>query len=91
VIYEAFALGKPVIGAEWGGIPELVRPGETGLLFPSSDGAALAGAIRALLADAPLARRLGRAARALMKEELGPEAHMERLLGLYRRAIAGDA
>jgi glycosyltransferase involved in cell wall biosynthesis len=91
VIYEAFALGKPVIGAERGGIPELVRPGETGLLFPSSDGAALAGAIRALLADAPLARRLGRAARALMKEELGPEAHMERLLGLYRRAIAGDA
>jgi glycosyltransferase involved in cell wall biosynthesis len=39
-VLEAFALGKPVIGAEIGGIPELVTPG-TGLLFPSGDAAAL--------------------------------------------------
>jgi len=86
VIYEAFALAKPVIAAERGGIPEMVRPGETGFLFPSGDGAALAEAIRTLDRDASLARDLGASARAFLETECGPERHLETLIGFYRRA-----
>ncbi|MBN1825673.1 MAG: glycosyltransferase [Candidatus Eisenbacteria bacterium] len=87
VIYESFALGKPILGAERGGIPEMVRPDETGLLFPAGDGAALAAGMRRLAGDPPLARRLGRAARERMETEYGAEKHLERLLALYEAAI----
>ncbi|MFH1681980.1 MAG: glycosyltransferase [Candidatus Eisenbacteria bacterium] len=90
VIYEAFALGKPVIAARRGGIPEMVRPGETGLLFPSGDGPALAEAIRELDRDERLARTLGRNARAFLEAECGQERHLERLMDLYERAGAAE-
>lgn len=90
VIYEAFALAKPVIGADRGGIPEMVRSGETGLVFPPGDGAALAGAIETLRDDEDLARRLGRTARERMEGEYGPETHLEKLTRLYQRAMGVD-
>ncbi|RPJ47231.1 MAG: glycosyltransferase [Candidatus Latescibacterota bacterium] len=91
VIYEAFAFGKPVIAARRGGMPELVRDGETGILFPAGDGAALADAILALEGDGARARALGRSARAFLEECCGPEAHLEKVLDLYARAIASKA
>jgi len=87
VALEAFAYGKPVIGAERGGIPEMVRPGETGLLFPPSDGEALARAIRTLHEDGDLARELGRKARLQIETTYGPAEHLPKLLDLYRRAM----
>ncbi len=45
-ILEAFAAGTPAVAAAIGGIPELVRDGETGLLFPPGDAGALAGALK---------------------------------------------
>ena len=45
-VLEAYALGKPVIGARIGGIPELIRENETGLGFESANEAALAAALR---------------------------------------------
>jgi len=50
VIMEAMALGRPVISTYIAGIPELVRPGQTGWLVPASDEAALADAMREALA-----------------------------------------
>jgi glycosyltransferase involved in cell wall biosynthesis len=91
VIYEAFALGKPVIAARRGGIPELVRHGETGLLFPAGDGAALAEAMRELQKDEGRAHALGRSARRFLEETCGPEKHLEKILGLYARAIAAKS
>lgn len=87
VIYESFAFGKPVIGAERGGIPEMVVPGETGFLFPSSDSVALATAIEKLADDPGLARKLGREGRHRMETVYGPEAHLKTLLDFYRKAI----
>lgn len=89
VIYESFAYGKPVIGAERGGIPEMVRPGETGLLFPPSDGEALAAAMKSLCDDPARARRMGTEARRRMETVYGPEVHLEKLLALYERAAGG--
>ena len=46
---ESISLGTPVIGADMGGIPELIRPEQTGELFPAGDVSALESALRALL------------------------------------------
>ena len=63
-IYEYAAAGLPVVASAIGGIPQVVAHGETGLLVPPSDPAALAAAIDELVLDRPRAARLGRAGRA---------------------------
>jgi glycosyltransferase involved in cell wall biosynthesis len=63
VINQSFALARPVIGADRGGIPELVSHDERGLVFDPDDIASLSTAIRRLAGDVPLARRLGMAAK----------------------------
>jgi phosphatidylinositol alpha-1,6-mannosyltransferase len=60
---EASACGVPVIGSLTGGIPDAVRDGETGLLVDAENPEAVAGAVRLLLRDRDLARRLGAAGR----------------------------
>lgn len=49
VVLEAFAAGVPVIASDLGGLSEIVRDGDNGLLFAAGDSAALAAAIRRLL------------------------------------------
>ncbi|HEX6107082.1 MAG TPA: glycosyltransferase family 4 protein, partial [Gemmatimonadales bacterium] len=56
---EASACGLPVIGGSGGGIPDAVRDGETGILVDGAQPAQVMGAVRLLLRDAALARRLG--------------------------------
>jgi glycosyltransferase involved in cell wall biosynthesis len=58
-ILEGMAASLPVAASAIFGIPDLVIPGETGLLFPPGDVAALAGALRALLIDPERRRRMG--------------------------------
>lgn len=53
VIYEGYAHGLPVIASAVGGNPEVVAEGETGLLYPAEDAAALARAMEGFLAMAP--------------------------------------
>jgi glycosyltransferase involved in cell wall biosynthesis len=83
-VLESYALGRGVIGARIGGIEELVRDGITGRLFPSGDVGALAAVLREL-ADAPDddVADLGRAGRAWVVEEFGPDLHADRLEALY--------
>ena len=64
VLVEAMAAGVPVVATDIAGYREVVRDGEDGLLVPPADPAALAAAIRRVLADADLAERLRRAGRA---------------------------
>ncbi len=61
-VVEALAVGTPVIATSAGGVPEVVRDGENGLLVPVGDAAALAGAIRRFLAEPRLQERLRAAA-----------------------------
>jgi glycosyltransferase involved in cell wall biosynthesis len=63
VVIESFARGRPVIGTQVGGIPDLVKHDVNGLLIPSNDAGALASAMIRLLSDGELAARLGRQAR----------------------------
>jgi glycosyltransferase involved in cell wall biosynthesis len=62
VVVEAFCRGRAVVGSRVGGIPDLVRDGENGLLVPPADAAALAAALARVLGDRELAERLGRGA-----------------------------
>jgi glycosyltransferase involved in cell wall biosynthesis len=62
-VMEAMAAGLPVVSTGVGGVPELVREGETGLLVPSEDAGALAQALQALVDDAARRRAMGAAAR----------------------------
>jgi D-inositol-3-phosphate glycosyltransferase len=57
------AHGKPVVASAVGGLLDLVRHGETGLLVPPGDAAALRSALERLLADGTLRRRMGREGR----------------------------
>lgn len=60
---EAMSCARPVIGSAVGGLLDSVADGETGVLVPPKDPAAVADAARQLLADQTLRRRLGRAGR----------------------------
>ena len=62
VLIEAMQLGLPTVASRVGGIPELLRHGELGILVPPGDADALAAAIDTVLTDRELARRLGAAA-----------------------------
>jgi len=86
-VLEAAARAKAVIASDIGGLPEMVRHGETGLIFRAGDAAALRGAIERLLGDPEAAREMGRKARALVLVNNSPQAHYERLTELYQRAL----
>ena len=62
-VMEAMAAGLPVVSTAVGGVPELVREGETGLLVPSEDAGALARALQALVDDPVRRQAMGAAAR----------------------------
>jgi len=90
-VLEAAARGRAVIVSDMGGLPELVRPGETGVIVPAADVAALAAAIDRLAADPALAREMGRNARAFMEESFSPAGHYGRLIALYERLLGSEA
>ena len=63
VIVEALCRGRPVLGSDVGGIPDLVTDGENGVLVPPGDVDALATALAALLRDRPRLEALAANAR----------------------------
>ena len=83
VVLEAMSAGRPVVATAVGGTPELIEDGESGLLVPRHDPAALAGALARLLENRALAERLGAAARRRAETRFAPEDSVDRLLALY--------
>jgi glycosyltransferase involved in cell wall biosynthesis len=82
-VLEAMAAGKPVVATSVGGTPEAVVDGETGLLVPPGDVAALAERLDAVLGDPDLARRLGEAGRRRVEQRFSAAAMCERVLDTY--------
>ena len=82
---EAAAAGLPLVAAAHGGLTEIVRDGETGLLVPPRDADALAAALRRLAGDSGLRARLGDAAARDARERFGRERMLAGLEAVYAR------
>ncbi len=84
---ESFAHSKPVIGSNIGGIPEQIADG-CGLLFEPNNVADLAKQIQLLVDNPDLRRQMGQVAGTRVEIQYSPEAHCDRLLGLFEDVIA---
>jgi glycosyltransferase involved in cell wall biosynthesis len=82
---EAMAHGRPVVASAVGGLLDLVVDGETGLLVPPGDVAALRAAIERLLGDRELRRRLGEAGRLRAAERFSWDVVTRQTVELYAR------
>jgi glycosyltransferase involved in cell wall biosynthesis len=91
VLLEGMAAGVPVVATAVGGVPEIVRPGESALLVRPHDPRGLADAIRLLLTDADLARRLAANAGARIVERHSPESRVRSLVEMYIDLASGAA
>jgi glycosyltransferase involved in cell wall biosynthesis len=88
VCAEAMAHGRPVVAGAVGGLLDLVVDGQTGLLVPPRDVAALRAALERLLADGPLRRRLGAAGRDRARRLLSWNTVTDATIAAYREALA---
>jgi glycosyltransferase involved in cell wall biosynthesis len=89
VVYESFQAGTPVVGSDFGGIPELIRAGETGYLFPVGDAGALTEAVVAhLTRPAMERRRMRRQCVEEVRTRLTLDNTIAGLTGVYREVLA---
>ncbi len=92
VIVEAFCRGRPVIGTRAGGIPDLVRNDENGLLVEPGSSDALVEALVSMLSEHELAERLAAGARASAEYWIAtPETYASRLREVVDRALETSA
>ncbi len=90
VLAEALWCGAPVVAANSGGVTDIVRDGETGLLFPERDPRALAAAIEKLLRDQESARQLARTGAAFVRERFTPERVAAQFEKIYRSTTSSN-
>ena len=88
VCAEAMAYGRPVVASAVGGLLDLVVDGETGVLVPPRDVGALREALRRLLADRELRRRLGENARRRAREHFSWDRVTDETVAAYEKALA---
>jgi glycosyltransferase involved in cell wall biosynthesis len=86
VIIESLTLGRLVAASRVGGVPEIIRDEETGLIVPPGDPAALAGALSRLLRDGR-ASGMGPAAARDMRARFSPGRFGDDLAAALRRAL----
>lgn len=89
-ILEAMAEAMPIVATQAGGIPELVRDGREALLIAAGDAAALEAALRQMIAEEPLRRRLGEAAQSRFRAQFTLQRMVEQHEEIYRRVLAGQ-
>lgn len=87
---DAQAVGVPVVASAVGGLVEAVADGETGILVPPRDPAALASAVARILLDGALKRRLGDAGRVRVREGFSVKAMVEGSRSVYGRMLRGE-
>ena len=87
----AMAHGVPSIATDVEGLRTLVAHDETGLSVPPENSGALAEAILSLLKDPGRARRLGRAARAMIQRDYDPQSEVDSLVAVYGDVLDAEA
>ena len=87
-ILEAMAAQLPVVATDVGGVPEMVRHGQTGYVVPPGDAAAISEALRKLVDSAELRRQFGAEARRLVEESFSEDFMIRRTLQLYDEILS---
>jgi glycosyltransferase involved in cell wall biosynthesis len=90
-VMQPMALGLPVVASAVGGIPEMLVDGETGLLVPPGDDAALAAALGQLIDDPARRARFGQAGRARVASVFTPDGQMDALTRIVLDGIGHSA
>lgn len=90
-ILDALALGKPVVAANSGGIPEIIRDGQTGRLVEAANPQALAKGIIEMLTNVELAGAMARRGQADVKAKFSIDAMVESNLAVYNRLLTSDS
>ncbi len=85
---QALATGMPVVASDVGGIPSIIRHGETGRLVPMQDAAALAAAIRETLEQHNKTQAMCAEGRRFIQREHSLEIMLDRLDAIYRRHLS---
>jgi glycosyltransferase involved in cell wall biosynthesis len=84
----AMGAGLPAVATRVAGIPEVLHDGETGLLVPPGDSAALAASLTRVFSEPGLARKLGAAAAASVRPRFGVDGYVKGVSALYDRLLA---
>jgi glycosyltransferase involved in cell wall biosynthesis len=87
-VFEYMACGVPTVATELGQIGEVIRHGETGLLYAADDLDSLSTACETLLSDRSLRERLGQAAAKYVLSHHTWEKNADRVMGIAETAIA---
>jgi glycosyltransferase involved in cell wall biosynthesis len=88
VILQAFAAGKPVIGSNRGGIPELIQGESHGLVYEAQEPEALVASMRRIVSDPELALKMGDRAKEYVEREFNDDAFYKQLMCVYKEALA---
>ena len=89
VLLESMACGTPSVAFRVGGVPELVRPGVTGLLAEPQDGKQFSAGVLRILEDTDLRAHLSVECRSIALKEYSLDLHIDRHVALYRQTLAG--
>jgi glycosyltransferase involved in cell wall biosynthesis len=87
VAFEALAAGKPLVASEVGGLPEIVRNGENGLLVPPRDPSKIARAIDLVLSDRKLAAKMATNALRTIEKNYSWESIARKTMNVYRSCL----
>jgi glycosyltransferase involved in cell wall biosynthesis len=88
VLAEAMAVGRPIVAARCGGIPEVVEDGVTGLLAEPGDGPGFASGVLNLLENPALGERLAREGSRRVDERFAVKTHVKTVLAAYQTVTA---
>jgi glycosyltransferase involved in cell wall biosynthesis len=87
VVLEAMAHGRPVVASNLGSLAEMVRDGETGLLFEAGNAESLAAKLEDLMNSRQKIAAMGGEARAYIQAKHSPEEHLSRLYELFQSCV----
>lgn len=86
-VLESLASGRPVIGSDIGGIPELIEDGVDGYLVPSGNAEALREKLLWMASHKTRAVEMGHAGRKKIEKKFSPEIHYQQLMDVYERVL----
>lgn len=89
-VMETLVIGKPVVGANIGGIPELVKDNENGLIYQYNNIDDLSNKMKTLFENDELVRNLSKNAREESRKLYGKEVYYEKIMEIYEKLIRGN-